>query len=389
LNDQDSVDPGGGSDKKPPRSRRLILVIAGGAVAVVTTIVLLVALQDDGGGDAHGYPAGSEAGSRAAGPTRVEAPAPKPAPVTPPESQPPPGVGALPAAAGNAAPGHDAGAGSEPPSAARHAATPEPPARGQHTDAGAANASAAPGKRADAGVSAAPDGGVGPRPSDTAARSGGGRTAGGDSGRRAGPRDSRDDDGDFVLVPRFAPTGGAILEGRVLDGEGGRPVAGTVVEARHAGKYMKANTDGSGAFRMVGMPPDTRVVVWIGGRHDPFVPERIDVAIPGEGQVADTGTVRLLRGDEMAPRLEGWVGLFASRKGGHVVVSAVSPWLPADRAGIQVGDALVSVDGRDLGGFGPRAATFLLRGPPGSSTSIVVEDSSKQRRKLTLQRLAR
>ena len=70
-------------------------------------------------------------------------------------------------------------------------------------------------------------------------------------------------------------------------------------------------------------------------------------------------------------------------------MSAVSPWLPADRAGSRSATSLVSVDGRDVTGFGPRAATFLLRGPPGSSTTIVIEDSSKQRRKLTLQRLAR
>ena len=41
----------------------------------------------------------------------------------------------------------------------------------------------------------------------------------------------------------------------------------------------------------------------------PFVAERIDVAIPGEGQVADTGIVRLLRGDEMAPATRRMGGL--------------------------------------------------------------------------------
>jgi C-terminal processing protease CtpA/Prc len=78
-----------------------------------------------------------------------------------------------------------------------------------------------------------------------------------------------------------------------------------------------------------------------------------------------------------------------TRRSGRVTVSAVSPWLPADRAGVVVGDALLSIDGRDLGGFGPRAATFLLRGPTGSTTSVVVESSSKERRKLALERVAR
>ena len=50
---------------------------------------------------------------------------------------------------------------------------------------------------------------------------------------------------------------------------------------------------------------------------------QFDIAIPGEGQKVDTGLVRLLPGDEMAPRLEGWVGLFVARRGGRVTVSAV------------------------------------------------------------------
>ena len=90
------------------------------------------------------------------------------------------------------------------------------------------------------------------------------------SGGKDGRRDSRDDDGDFVLVARFVPTGGAFLEGRVLDADTGRPVAGTSIEARRAGQYMKGTTDGTGAFRMAGMLPGSRVVVWVGGKPDAF-----------------------------------------------------------------------------------------------------------------------
>src|SRR5262249_17596274 len=115
---------------------------------------------------------------------------------------------------------------------------------------------------------------------------------------------------DFVRVARFVAAGGASLQGRVVDADSGRPVSGAVVEAVLAEKFMEGRTDASGAFQMAGMLPGTRVRIWVGGKHDPFVAERIDVGVPGEGQVADAGIIRLVRGDELASRLDGWVGLF-------------------------------------------------------------------------------
>jgi len=71
------------------------------------------------------------------------------------------------------------------------------------------------------------------------------------------------------------------------------------------------------------------------------------------------------------------------------VVRAVNPWLPAERAQIDVGDALLSIDGHDLSRLGPRAATFLLRGPVGSTAEVVIESADKARRTLSLSRVAR
>ena len=84
--------------------------------------------------------------------------------------------------------------------------------------------------------------------------------------------------------------------------------------------------------------------------------------------------MRLLRGDELASHLEGWMGMFVTRRGRRNVVAAVSPWSPADRAGIQVGDVLLSIEGRDVGGLGPRAASFLLRGPVGSKSTVALQN---------------
>jgi hypothetical protein len=300
---------------------------------------------------------------------------------------------AAPAAAGaeapREAPGHDAGA---PRTES---------ARVQPADGGAAKKTAnvhpprkdggAPPKRAGevaaaspASEAAHPDAGT---PPDGGTRSGGARQR--EAARGAAGRDRRSGGEDFVWVARFVATGGASLEGRVVDAETGRPLSGIAVEARLGRRLMATSTDGSGGFRMDGMLPGSRVTVWAGGASDPFVPERIEARIPGEGLLSEAGTIRLLRGDELAPNLNGWVGLTVSRRGGHVVVSAVSPWLSADRARIEVGDIVVSIDGRDLSGLGSRAVTFLLRGPIGSTAQVVAESSDQIRRTVLLQRVPR
>lgn len=199
-----------------------------------------------------------------------------------------------------------------------------------------------------------------------------------------------DTDRNFVRVARFTPNGGASLEGKVVDADNGRPIAGIVVEARLGRRLVEGATDAAGTFRMPGMLPGTQVVVWIGGTRDPFVSERIEVHVPGEGQVADTGVLKLLKGDEInSSSRSGWVGLFVAPRGGKLIVSAVTPWLPADRASIEVGDALVAIDGRDVTGLGARAVTFLLRGPVGSSVAVAAESAGGSRRKVALERVVR
>jgi carboxyl-terminal processing protease len=111
--------------------------------------------------------------------------------------------------------------------------------------------------------------------------------------------------------------------------------------------------------------------------------------VPAEGDTAEAGTLKLLRGDELTARLEGWVGLFVNRRSSQIVVAGVSPWTPADEAHLEVGDQLVSIDGRDVTGLGPRAVTYLLRGRVGTSVAVVVREHGGQRRKLTLARVVR
>jgi hypothetical protein len=190
-------------------------------------------------------------------------------------------------------------------------------------------------------------------------------------------------------VDRFVPTGGVTLRGRVVDADGGKAITGSVVHVHHDGTLVEGATDAAGAFKLPGMVAGSHVVVWVGRPGDPYIDERLELAVPAEGDTVEAGTLKLLRGDELTARLEGWVGLFIDRRGSQIVVAGVSPWTPADEAHLEVGDQIVSIDGRDLAGLGPRATTFLLRGRVGTSVALVVREHGGQRRKLTLTRAVR
>jgi carboxyl-terminal processing protease len=60
---------------------------------------------------------------------------------------------------------------------------------------------------------------------------------------------------------------------------------------------------------------------------------------------------------------------------------------PAERAGIEVGDTIVSVGGRPIGGMGTGAATNLIKGPDGTKVTLgVVQPPRRRPRSLTLTR---
>jgi hypothetical protein len=201
----------------------------------------------------------------------------------------------------------------------------------------------------------------------------------------------RENDAGQVRVSRFVETGGVDLVGRVINADTGRPVPGISVEARLEGRFVEVETEGDGSFRAPGMVPGSKTVVWIGGRRDHMVAERFDIRIPDSGKKsAELGLVRLLEGDEMTADLDGWIGIYVARKDDRVRVSAVNAWVPANRAGIEVGDAVLSVNGRDVKWLGPRSVNYLLRGPIGSSMTVEVESAAGgQRRSLKLTRVTR
>ena len=68
-------------------------------------------------------------------------------------------------------------------------------------------------------------------------------------------------------------------------------------------------------------------------------------------------------------------------------VAQVFPRSPAEEAGIEVGDTVVSVEGESLAGKSSEEATKLIKGPEGTQVTIGVRDAkSGKTRKLTLTR---
>lgn len=68
------------------------------------------------------------------------------------------------------------------------------------------------------------------------------------------------------------------------------------------------------------------------------------------------------------------IGLTVTGQKDGLRVETVFKRSPADRAGIEVGETIVSVDGRSIAGLDSNAATELIKGPEGSEVTVGVRD---------------
>ncbi len=71
------------------------------------------------------------------------------------------------------------------------------------------------------------------------------------------------------------------------------------------------------------------------------------------------------------------VGFHSFRMRHGIFVSAIYPGSPAEKAGIQVGDRLVSVNGKRVGIFSPQQLTGQIRGPKGTQVTLGVRRDGK------------
>jgi carboxyl-terminal processing protease len=82
--------------------------------------------------------------------------------------------------------------------------------------------------------------------------------------------------------------------------------------------------------------------------------------------------------EEIEGRFSG-IGLTVNAVKGGLRVTSVFKRSPAERAGIEVGETIVSVEGRSIAGLDSDAATALIKGPEGTEVTIGVRDDEDGR----------
>ena len=115
-----------------------------------------------------------------------------------------------------------------------------------------------------------------------------------------------------------------------------------------------------------------------------FVGERKTMQMPA-GEVADLGLFRLMPGDFQRMReTTGTFRMFVQSRDDRVSVALVRPGSSADRAGLKVGDRILTLDGRDVQGLGSGALHYLLARDAGKSVSLSVQSPGGEPRALTM-----
>lgn len=151
--------------------------------------------------------------------------------------------------------------------------------------------------------------------------------------------------------------------GRVVD-ENGAAVSGAFVTLDHSpsvgGDERISGTDGR--FRLINVAPgDHSYLIFSGG----FRSTTGNLSLQ-PGQALDLGTVQITRSSTPP----GNVGIGVGGSDAAVQVSFVFPDGPAAKAGMQVGDQLVQIDGKPVGTLADARAR--LPGSPGSVVSVTV-----------------
>ncbi|HJZ88376.1 MAG TPA: carboxypeptidase regulatory-like domain-containing protein [Polyangia bacterium] len=169
---------------------------------------------------------------------------------------------------------------------------------------------------------------------------------------------------------------GVTLKGRVVEWGSGRPIADAHLIAGATGQPVLANADAQGSFQLEGLPPGRPVqivasqdVPMLGGSK--VLMDTREINIPDGKDTWDAGTIKLVQGDiSLLMSAPGSTGMSAINRDGRAYVDRIVPNSPAAKAGLKPGDALMTVDGRDVSDLGPTAIGLWTLGAVGTQVVI-------------------
>lgn len=172
--------------------------------------------------------------------------------------------------------------------------------------------------------------------------------------------------------------------GKVTDKSTGLPLQGARIEAINGdfGRAFRVTvlSDGRGEFQLPPVPSSVMLrcdregfnSAWTPAKNGPPWSFALDPAKPNQRTGAEP------------QQFEG-VGMTLDGRTGNVIVSVVSEGSPAERAGVQVGDQIVVVDGMPVAGRSLNDVVNRIRGPAG--TPVLIQFSRNgQPLELTLRR---
>jgi hypothetical protein len=175
------------------------------------------------------------------------------------------------------------------------------------------------------------------------------------------------------------------VTGRVLEYEGGQPLAGARVAIREPGSSAReARTDATGAFTLEKVPALPSLGISVDTEPRTHISEYRPVPAGREGR-ADLGTIRLLKYDPKRPN-KGRVGITYGEQEGKVVINAVLADSPGARAGLRKGDTVLEVDGKKLSGADFGTLMGAMRDDPGKELTVVVQSPGGPPRTVKLRR---
>ncbi|MCY1014234.1 carboxypeptidase regulatory-like domain-containing protein [Pyxidicoccus sp. MSG2] len=180
---------------------------------------------------------------------------------------------------------------------------------------------------------------------------------------------------DITLQP------GARLEGQVVKRGGGDPIAGARVQVE-GGVYdaslstvFDAMTDTSGRFTLDGLAPG-RVSLSVSAQgHDTRIVDRVAVG-PGAPPLPPIDLNPVADGGVERAEMLG-IGVVLAARDDALVMGQVLPGGGAHEAGLQPGDAIVSIDGTKVVEMGFPSAVQAIRGPEGSRVLLGIRRAGR------------